>query len=85
MQFLTTKRLKFYIEQAGSGPHVLVINGTGSDLRRKPSIMDSPLPTHFCVTAYDQRGLRQSDTPEGPIMPIMPMMPPPMAQWALIK
>ena len=66
MQFLTTNRLKFYVEQAGSGPHLLVINGTGNDLRRKPSIMDSPLTSHFCVTAYDQRGLGQSDKPEGP-------------------
>ncbi|MGB1464445.1 MAG: alpha/beta fold hydrolase, partial [Parvibaculales bacterium] len=66
MQFLTTNRLKFYVEQAGSGPHVLVINGTGNDLRRKPSIIDSPLTSHFRVTAYDQRGLGQSDKPEGP-------------------
>ena len=28
--------------------------------------MDSPLTSHFCVTAYDQRGLGQSDKPEGP-------------------
>ncbi len=66
MQFLTTNRLKFYVEQAGSGPHVLVINGTGNDLRRKPSIINSPLTSHFRVTAYDQRGLGQSDKPEGP-------------------
>ena len=66
MQFLTTNRLKFYVEQAGSGPHVLVINGTGNDLRRKPSIIDSPLTSHFRVIAYDQRGLGQSDKPEGP-------------------
>jgi 3-oxoadipate enol-lactonase len=66
MQFLTTNRLKFYVEQAGSGSHLLVINGTGNDLRRKPSIMDSPLTSHFRVTAYDQRGLGQSDKPEGP-------------------
>ena len=66
MQFLTTNRLKFYVEQAGSGEHVLVLNGTGNDLRRKPSIMDSPLTSQFNVIAHDQRGLGQSDKPEGP-------------------
>jgi len=64
MQFLKTDRLNFYVEQAGSGDNVLVINGTGADLRKKPNIMDSPLTSHFHVTAYDQRGLGQTDKPE---------------------
>ena len=64
MKFLTTDRLKFYVEQAGSGAPVLVINGTGNDLRKKPNIMDSPLTSHFQVTAYDQRGLGQTEKPD---------------------
>jgi len=63
MQFVTTNRLKFYVEQAGTGPDVLVLNGTGADLRKKPNIMDSPLTSVFNVTAYDQRGLGQTDKP----------------------
>ena len=64
MKFLTTDRLKFYVEQAGSGAPVLVINGTGNDLRKKPNITDSPLTSHFQVTAYDQRGLGQTEKPD---------------------
>ena len=64
MAFLTANKLTMYYEQAGSGPDLLVINGTGSDLRVKPNIMDSPLSSHFRVTAYDQRGLGQTDKPQ---------------------
>lgn len=65
MPFVTTSRLTHYVEQAGSGEKLLVINGTGADLRQKPNIMDSPLTAHFAVTAFDQRGLGQTDKPEG--------------------
>lgn len=40
-----------------------MLNGTGSDLRKKPNIMDSPLSAAFRVTAFDQRGLGQTDKP----------------------
>ena len=63
MPFIRANDLNFYYEQNGSGRDVLVINGTGNDLRKKPSIMDSPLSGHFRVTAYDQRGLGQTDKP----------------------
>ena len=65
MPFYTTDRLQIYAEQAGRGPDVLVLNGTGSDLRMKPNIMDSPLTSRFRVTAFDQRGLGQTDKPAG--------------------
>lgn len=65
MPFIHTDRLRLYAEQAGSGPDVLVLNGTGSDLRLKPNIMDSPLTARFRVTAFDQRGLGQTDKPDG--------------------
>lgn len=65
MPFVTTSRLTHYVEQTGSAAPLLVINGTGADLRQKPNIMDSPLTSHFSVTSYDQRGLGQADKPEG--------------------
>ncbi len=63
MAFIETSNLKVYYERAGQGKPLLVINGTGSDLRNKPNIMDSPLTRHFAVTSYDQRGLGQTEKP----------------------
>jgi 3-oxoadipate enol-lactonase len=56
--------LPFYYEQAGQGPDVLVLNGSGSDMRITPNIMQSPLTSHFKVTSFDPRGLGQSAKPE---------------------
>jgi 3-oxoadipate enol-lactonase len=58
--------LELYYELQGSGPRLLVISGTGGDLRRRPGTMDSPLPRHFTVLAYDQRGLGRSGKPDRP-------------------
>jgi 3-oxoadipate enol-lactonase len=58
--------VSLYYEQAGAGERLLFISGTGSDLRNKPSVFDGPLARTFEVLAYDQRGLGQSDVPEGP-------------------
>ena len=65
MPFVKTPRLTHYVEHGGNGTPLLVLNGTGADLRQKPKIMDSPLTTHFAVTAFDQRGLGQTDKPDG--------------------
>jgi 3-oxoadipate enol-lactonase len=54
-----------YYELTGSGPRLLSISGTGSDLRRPPRITDGPFARHFEILAYDQRGLGQSSSPEG--------------------
>jgi 3-oxoadipate enol-lactonase len=56
--------IELYFETAGHGRRVLVISGTGGDLRRHPNLMDGPLPKAFTVLCYDQRGLGQSDKPE---------------------
>lgn len=53
-------------EVAGAGPRVLFIGGTGGDLRSKPNVFDGPLPRHFTVLAFDQRGLGQSSKPDRP-------------------
>ena len=58
--------LTVYFEQAGTGERLLVISGTGGDLRNPPRIFDTPLGSHFEILAYDQRGLGQTAIPEGP-------------------
>lgn len=58
--------IRLHHEVAGSGPPVLFISGTGGDLRTKPGPFDSPLARRCTLAAYDQRGLGQSDKPDGP-------------------
>jgi 3-oxoadipate enol-lactonase len=58
--------ITLYAERAGSGERLLLISGTGGDLRNKPSVFDGPLGSRFDVLAYDQRGLGQSAVPDGP-------------------
>ena len=64
MPLIQTRTLKTYYEMAGSGVPVLVLSGTGGDLRKKPTIIDSPLTAGFTVISYDQRGLGQSEKPQ---------------------
>ncbi len=47
-------------EVQGSGPRLLYISGTGGDLRLRPTVFEGPLPGHFEVLAFDQRGLGRS-------------------------
>ncbi|HLY80681.1 MAG TPA: alpha/beta hydrolase [Caulobacteraceae bacterium] len=56
--------LELYYERAGSGPPLLFISGTGSDLRNKPNVFDGPLAKSFDVLGYDQRGLGRSSKPD---------------------
>jgi 3-oxoadipate enol-lactonase len=60
--------VELYYEQGGdpSGPPVLVISGTGSDLRQEPNPLASPLVERFNVLVYDQRGLGRSAKPDRP-------------------
>jgi len=58
-------------EEAGDGPPLLVVNGTGSDLRRRPSILESPLVKDFTVLAYDHRGLGRSRVVDATHQPTM--------------
>ena len=59
--------MKLHYEMAGSGPRVLFISGTGSDLRRFPTPLDGPLPRRFTVLAYDHRGMGRSPLPDEPL------------------
>ena len=58
--------IALYYERTGtsSGPRVLLISGTGGDLRQEPRLFGSPLAETFDLLAYDQRGLGRSDKPE---------------------
>jgi 3-oxoadipate enol-lactonase len=56
--------LELYYERAGSGPPLLFISGTGSDLRNKPNAFDGPLVRSFDLLCYDQRGLGRSSKPD---------------------
>ena len=60
----TANGIELYFETAGQGRRLLVISGTGGDLRRHPNVLDGPLPNDFTVLCYDQRGLGRSDKPE---------------------
>ena len=68
MPFAKLRDIQLYYELGGnaeSGKRLLFISGSGSDLRQAPSPAESPLGEDFEVLAYDQRGLGQSDKPEG--------------------
>jgi 3-oxoadipate enol-lactonase len=56
--------IQMYYELHGSGPRLLYIGGSGSDLRWKPNVFDSPLADHFTILAYDHRGLGQTEKPD---------------------
>lgn len=65
----TLRGLDFYYERLGEGegrPRLLFINGTGGDLRQRPSLIDGPLARAFEIVAHDQRGLGQSAKPDVP-------------------
>ncbi len=66
MPFITVRDLRMYYEMRGKGPRLLVISGTGGDLRRSPTIFEMPIAEHFEILAYDQRGLGQTSRPDLP-------------------
>jgi 3-oxoadipate enol-lactonase len=53
-----------YYEIHGSGERVVLISGTGGDLRSDPGRAKSLLAQNFEVLLYDQRGLGQSGKPD---------------------
>jgi 3-oxoadipate enol-lactonase len=57
--------ISLYYELAGEGVRLLFIGGTGQDLRRG-RLAGGPQFEGLEVLQYDQRGLGQSEVPEGP-------------------
>lgn len=66
MVLIPANGLNFEVEKRGTGQPLLVIGGTGWDLRHTPTPLDSVLTEHFEVAFYDQRGMGRSDKPPGP-------------------
>ncbi|SEA30572.1 3-oxoadipate enol-lactonase [Desulfuromusa kysingii] len=64
MPFIDVRDIRMYYEIHGTGPRLLFFNGTGGDLRCKPTIFESPLAADFEILAHDQRGLGQTDRPD---------------------
>ena len=66
MAFARLNGIDFYYEgpAGGPGPRLLFLNGTGGDLRQKPTFVDGPLASEFEILAHDQRGLGQSGKPD---------------------
>jgi 3-oxoadipate enol-lactonase len=60
-----------HYERAGSGPPLLLIGGTGGDLRRAPSPLAWPGAEHFDQVAYDHRGLGRSIPDDADAQPAM--------------
>jgi len=60
MPYAPSAGARIWFERVGSGPRLLVINGTGSDLRTKPNILDSPWARDFDLVSYDHRDLGRS-------------------------
>lgn len=66
MPFITVRDLQMYYKIRGKGPRLLIISGTGGDLRRSPNIFEMPIAQHFKILAYDQRGLGRTSRPDIP-------------------
>jgi 3-oxoadipate enol-lactonase len=60
-----------YYERAGSGPRLLLANGTGTDLRRQPNPLAWPFAADFDLLAYDHRGLGRSEPADPERQPTM--------------
>lgn len=58
--------IEMYYEQGGdeAGPALLVIGGSGGDLRHEPSFLRGPLADDFALLSFDQRGLGRTSKPD---------------------
>lgn len=66
MPLVNVRDIQVCYDLQGAGPKLLCISGTNGDLRRSPTIFDSPLARHFQILAYDQRGLGRTSKPDIP-------------------
>ena len=63
MPFITVNGIQLYYEIKGDGSPLLIISGTGADLRNPRP--ENPTLNGFRVLRYDQRGLGQTASPKG--------------------
>lgn len=66
MPFAPVRDIQMYYEIRGEGPRLLVIPGTGSDLRQSGSFFQSPVAKDFEILIFDPRGMGQTDKPDQP-------------------
>jgi 3-oxoadipate enol-lactonase len=66
MPFAQVRDLDVYYELRGRGPRVLMISGTGGDVRHHPLGGQALLEQHHEMLMYDQRGLGQTTKPDSP-------------------
>jgi 3-oxoadipate enol-lactonase len=64
--FAKVRDLDVYYEVHGNGPRVVLVSGTGGDLRTNPRRGHGPLERRCQVLMYDQRGLGQTSKPDRP-------------------
>ena len=64
MPLIATSRVALWAEEAGDGPRVLSLAGTGGDLRKPPSIFKTPLAERARLLAFDARGCGRSENPD---------------------
>jgi len=65
--FIDLEDRPFFFNRRGAGPALLLIGGTGGDLRRPETQFGGPLANRFELLSYDQRGMGQSYKSEGPL------------------
>jgi 3-oxoadipate enol-lactonase len=63
MPYLSVRDIDIFFDRTGTGPPLLAMSGSGSDLRLEPNLLESPLARAFDVLAYDQRGLGRTSKP----------------------
>lgn len=66
MPIAAVRDIDVFYEIHGSGPRVVLISGTGADLRQNPRRDRDLLAQHHEVLMYDQRGLGRSGKPDRP-------------------
>lgn len=66
MPFVRVRDIDVYHEIHGAGPKVVMISGTGGDVRADPVRASHPLTERFEVLMYDQRGLGRTSKPDEP-------------------
>lgn len=64
MPLIATARVALYAEEHGAGPRVLMLGGSGYDLRKAPTGFDTRLGETCHMLAFDARGHGRSEKPE---------------------